>query len=95
MIRDCEEEPDSQVNSPVIQLAIASELIQIFRLPRCLCEALYLLQLRVCYVGFFFMAEKAYHGPSSATLHSDSRNKAEALFEVIRGIGPKYHIAVA
>ena len=70
------EVPGSPVNSSVVQLAVASELTQIVKLPRCLSEALYLLQLRMRNVDFFFMAEKAYHITSSATLHSDSCNKA-------------------
>src|SRR5262249_51603934 len=45
-------------------------------LPRCLSEALYSLQLRMRYVAFFFIARKAYHVTASATLHSDSCNKA-------------------
>src|SRR5215831_10160677 len=47
-------------------------------LPRCLSEALYSLQLRMRYVAFFFIARKAYHVTASATLHSDSCNKARA-----------------
>jgi len=31
-------------------------------------------------VDFFFMAEKAYHGASSATLRSNSRNKADQKY---------------
>src|SRR5262245_22462917 len=71
------EAPGSPVNSSVVQLAIASELIQIVRLPRCLSAALYSLQLRMRYVAFFFIARKAYHVTSSADLRSDSCNKAE------------------
>src|SRR5262249_31574882 len=70
------EAPGSPVNSSVVQLAIASELIQIVRLPRCLSAALYSLQLRMRYVAFFFIARKAYHVTSSADLRSDSCNKA-------------------
>jgi hypothetical protein len=44
-------------------------------LPHYLSEALYSLQLRARRMGFF-MAENAYHVSASATLHSDSRNKA-------------------
>src|SRR5262249_55500600 len=49
-------------------------------LPRCLSEALYSLQLRMRYVAFFFIARKAYHVTASATLHSDSCNKAIQIF---------------
>src|SRR5262249_43091801 len=48
-------------------------------LPRCLSEALYSLQLRMRYVAFFFIARKAYHVTASATLHSDSCNKANRI----------------
>jgi hypothetical protein len=51
-------------------------ILGLLSLPRCLSEALYSLQLRMRYVGFF-MAEKAYHVTASATLHSDSCNKAD------------------
>jgi hypothetical protein len=36
--------------------------------------------LRLRYVGFFFMAEKACHVTSSATFHSDSCNKAKQIY---------------
>src|SRR5262245_39658004 len=52
------------------------------RLPRCLSEALYSLQLRMRYVAFFFIARKAYHVTASATLHSDSCNKALLLLNL-------------
>src|SRR5215510_388545 len=66
----------SPVNSSVVQFLTASGLTQMAPLPRCLSEALYSLQLRMQKVGFFFMAEKAYHVTASAHLHSDSCNKA-------------------
>jgi hypothetical protein len=49
---------------------------RLVRLPRFLSEALCSLELRIGYVIFFFMAEKAYYITLSATLHSDSYNKA-------------------
>src|SRR5262249_23670233 len=74
------EAPGSPVNSSVVQLAIASELIQIVRLPRCLSARLYSRQLRMRYVAFFFIARKAYHVTSSAALHSGSCNKASCRY---------------
>src|SRR5688572_6280719 len=64
------------------------------RLPRCLSEALYSLQLRMRYVAFFFIARKAYHVTASATLHSDSCNKAHCLFKITTS-GASFHITCA
>jgi hypothetical protein len=39
------------------------------------------------YVDFFFIARKAYHGASSATLHSDSCDKADLDYKESKRTG--------
>jgi hypothetical protein len=41
--------------------------------------------LRMRYVDFFFMVEKAYHITSSATFHSDLCNKANEKCDMENG----------